>query len=134
MVEPGIERTFTQRLQNLIQNQTNLSLTPTNGDLLYEGEITQFRVTPMTATANQLAAQNRLTITVNVRFVNKKKEQDNFEKPFSYKYHSSINPLSPNDRIDNKLMPIFNIDSVKSFEDSIKKEKTKKFRKVRFLF
>ena len=86
VVEPGIERQFTQRLQNLIQNQTNLSITNENGDLLYEGEITQFRVTPMTATANQLAAQNRLTITVNVRFSNKKKETDDFEKPFSF-YH-----------------------------------------------
>ena len=86
VVEPGIERTFTLRLQDLIQNQTNLSLTNSNGDLLYEGEITQFRITPMTATANQLAAQNRLTITVNVRFVNRKKEDDNFEKPFSFYY------------------------------------------------
>jgi len=86
VVEPGIERTFTLRLQDLIQNQTNLSLTNSNGDLLYEGEITQFRISPMTATANQLAAQNRLTITVNVRFVNRKKEDDNFEKPFSFYY------------------------------------------------
>jgi len=86
VVEPGIDRTFTRKLQDLIQNQTKLSLTNKGGDLLYEGEITQFRISPMTATANQLAAQNRLTITVNVRFVNRKKEDDNFEKPFSFYY------------------------------------------------
>jgi len=107
LVEPGIERTFTQRLQNLIQNQTNLSLTPTNGDLLYEGEITQFRVTPMTATANQLAAQNRLTITVNVRFVNKKKEQDNFEKPFSFYYDYPANDLLTGSVLTTALEDIF---------------------------
>ena len=39
----------------------------------------------MTATADQKAAQNRLTVTVNVRFTNKNKESDNFvDKKFSF--------------------------------------------------
>jgi hypothetical protein len=107
VVEPGIERTFTLRLQDLIQNQTNLSLTNSNGDLLYEGEITQFRITPMTATANQLAAQNRLTITVNVRFVNKNKEDDNFEKPFSFYFDYPGNELLTGSVLNNALEEIF---------------------------
>ena len=86
LIEPGIERTFTLRLQDLIQNQTNLSLTNTGGDLVYEGEITDYRISPMTATADQRAAQNRLTIRVNVRFTNRKKEEDDFEKSFSFLY------------------------------------------------
>jgi len=84
LIEPGIERIFTQRLQNLIQNQTNLNLTSSNGDLVYEGEIVDYRVSPMTATADQRSSQNRLSITVNVRFTNKNKEADNFEKRFSF--------------------------------------------------
>jgi len=84
LIEPGIERTFTIELQEIIQNQTNLNLTSSNGDLLYEGEITDFRITPMTATSDQTAAQNRLTIRINVRFSNKNKEADNFEKSFSF--------------------------------------------------
>lgn len=84
LIEPGIERIFTQRLQNLIQNQTNLNLTNSNGDLVYEGEIVDYRVSPMTATADQRSSQNRLSITVNVRFTNKNKEADNFEKRFSF--------------------------------------------------
>lgn len=84
LVEPGIERTFTIRLQELIQNQTNLSLTNTSGDLVYEGEIVEYRITPMQATAQQTAAQSRLSIAVNVRFSNKNKEADNFEKRFSF--------------------------------------------------
>ncbi len=84
LVEPGIERTFTLKLQEILQNQTNLNLTKNDGDLTYEGEITDFRVTPMTATAEQTAAQNRLTIVVNVRFKNKNKEADDFEKTFSF--------------------------------------------------
>ena len=107
VVEPVIELTFTRRLQDLIQNQTNLSLTNANGDLLYEGEITQFRITPMTATANQLAAQNRLTITVNVRFVNKNKEDDNFEKPFSFYFDYPGNELLTGSVLNNALEEIF---------------------------
>lgn len=73
-------------MQDLIQNQTNLNLTNRDADLLYEGEITDFRIAPMTATANQKAAQNRLSITVNVRFMNKKKSEDDFEKKFTFFY------------------------------------------------
>ena len=80
IVEPGIERTFTQRLQNVILNQTNLKLVSTGGELLYEGEIVEYRITPMAATSDQTAAQNRMTITVNVRYSNKNKEEDNFER------------------------------------------------------
>lgn len=86
LIEPGIDRDFTLALQDLIQNQTNLNLVSTGGDLVYEGEITEYRITPMTATADQQAAQNRLTIRVNVRFTNKNKETDDFEKPFEF-YH-----------------------------------------------
>jgi len=84
LIEPGIDRTFTLELQDLIQNQTNLNLVLNGADLSYEGEITDFRITPMTATADQRAAQNRLTVRINVRFTNKRKESDDFEKSFSF--------------------------------------------------
>lgn len=86
LIEPGIERTFTQELQNIIMNQTNLNLVNSDGDLLYEGEIVDYYVSPMTATADQRAAQNRLTISINVRFVNRNKEEDDFERRFTHYY------------------------------------------------
>ncbi|MGB0896072.1 MAG: LptE family protein [Flavobacteriaceae bacterium] len=86
IVEPGIDRTFTQNLQDLIQNQTNLELSNSNADLIYEGEITSYNIAPMSATAAQTAAQNRLTITINVRFINNTKEEDDFERNFSFYY------------------------------------------------
>ena len=82
--EPGLDRDFTLALQNILENQTNLEMLQSNGDLLYEGEIIEYRVSPMTATANLDAAQNRLTITVNVIFTNFKSEEDNFEQRFSF--------------------------------------------------
>lgn len=86
IVEPGLSQNFTQSLQDLFLRQTNLSLVKNNADLNFEGEIIDFRINPMTATAEQRAAQNRLTITVKVRFTNKLVEKDNFDKTFSFYY------------------------------------------------
>ena len=91
LIETGMDREFTFYLQDLINNQTNLSLTNSNGDLVYEGEITNFTVAPMAATADQRAAQNRLTVTVNVRFTNNKEEDKDFEKQFSHYYDFPAN-------------------------------------------
>jgi hypothetical protein len=84
LVEPTLSQRFTQDLQDLFTRQTNLTLTNSNGDLYFSGEITGYRITPMSATADQTAAQNRLTVTVNVRFINKLIEKDDFEKQFSF--------------------------------------------------
>ena len=85
-VEPGVDRDFTLELQDLILNQTNLNLVSSNGDLVYEGEIVEYSVTPMTSTANLTAAQNRLTVTVNLRYTNINNEEDDFENRFSFFY------------------------------------------------
>ncbi len=82
--EPGLDRDFTNAVQEMLLNQTNLDLTNVNGHLIYEGEIVNYRVTPMTATAQETAAQNRLTMSVNVRYFNTLNEDDDFDKKFSF--------------------------------------------------
>jgi hypothetical protein len=84
LVEPGLSQRFTQDLLDLFLTQTNLSLVKSNGDLFFEGELTNYRITPMTASADQTAAQSRLTIVVNVRFYNTLDEQKDFEKSFTH--------------------------------------------------
>ena len=86
LIEPGLDRDFTNALTDLLLNQTNLDLVKSNGDLVYEGEITEYRISPTTATSDNTAAQNRLTITVNVRFFNRKAEDDDLEQRFSFFY------------------------------------------------
>ena len=86
LIEPGIDRDFTNKLIDLLINQTSLDLVKSNGDLLYEGEIVEYRISPTTATANNTAAQNRLTISVNVRFIDKTDSEAEFEKRFSFYY------------------------------------------------
>jgi|TARA_B110000902_G_C14192795_1_gene544805 hypothetical protein len=103
LVEPVLTQRFTNDLQDLFTRQTNLTLTSSNGDLQFSGEITGYRVTPMSGTAAQTAAQNRLTVTVNVRFVNKLKEEDDFEKSFSFYSDFGANSQLTGSILENAL-------------------------------
>ncbi len=121
LIEPGIERTFTLELQDIIQNQTNLNLVSQGGELLYEGEIVDYRITPMTATADQRAAQNRLTVTVMVRFSNRNKEDDNFEKRFSFFYDFDANQQLVGSQLTTALDVIFERITQDIFNESLAK-------------
>jgi hypothetical protein len=76
--------TFTEKLKEYYQRNTNLKLKPSDGDLFLEGSITGYELTPVAATASDKAALNRLTIRIEVRFVNSKSEDDSFEKEYSF--------------------------------------------------
>ncbi|WP_035335744.1 LptE family protein [Dokdonia sp. PRO95] len=86
IVEPGIDREFTEQLRDIIQNQSPLVLTNSNADVVYEGEIIEYYIAPQASTSENLAAQNRLTVTVNVRFFNNTREDGeyDFERRFSF--------------------------------------------------
>ncbi len=85
-IEPGLDRDFTIALQDLIVNQTSLNLVNEGGDIIYSGDIVEYSVTPMAATAEIKAAQNRLTMAVMVSYENILNEDDNIEKRFSFYY------------------------------------------------
>lgn len=84
LVEPTVSQKFTIALQDLFLRQTNLTLVSNGGDLHFEGEITQYKIIPISATAEQTAAQNRLTVGIRVRFYNKLIPDDDFDKSFSF--------------------------------------------------
>ncbi|WP_445712921.1 LptE family protein [Flavobacterium sp.] len=121
LIEPGIELKFTRTLQDIIQNQTNLNLVSQGGELIYEGEIVDYRITPMTATADQRAAQNRLTITVMVRFTNRNKEDDDFEKRFSFFYDFDANQQLVGSQLTTALDVIFERITQDIFNESLAK-------------
>jgi hypothetical protein len=121
IIEPGIDRTFTLTLQDLIQNQTNLNLVKNGADLTYEGEIIDYRISPMTATADQQASQNRLKIRVNVRFTNKKTEKDDFEKTFEFFYDYPANAQLNGSTLNKALDEIFERITQDIFNESLAK-------------
>ena len=106
LVEPSLSQTFTTQLQDLFLQQTNLDLVKSGGDLQFEGEITGYKINPMTATAQQTAAQNRLTININVRFFNNKLEDDDFERSFSHYFDFPANNQLVGSQLEDALNEI----------------------------
>ncbi len=119
-VEPGLDNDFTNALQDIIINQTTLNLVSEDGQLVYEGEIIKYSVTPMSATAEITAAQNRLQMTVDFRFFNIKKEEDNFEKKYSFFYDFPAE-LQVYDVIDTAHKEIFDRITQDIFNDTLAK-------------
>lgn len=107
IVIPGIDRTFTLQLQELILNQTNLAIENQGGDIIYEGEITEYYIAPITATSQSTAAENRLTIGVNVRYTNTKDSKKDFEQRFSFYFDYSGSTQLTGSALDDALDEIF---------------------------
>jgi hypothetical protein len=85
-VKTTLSQKFTDALRDKFVTQTNLSLVKSGGDLLIDGSITGYDPNQPVAIqggADQTASLYRLTVTVNVRFINKKDEKQNFETSFS---------------------------------------------------
>ncbi|SMC51472.1 Lipopolysaccharide-assembly [Moheibacter sediminis] len=81
---PNLSQEFTNKLQDIFNNRTKLSLTADdNADLLIEGEITGYQQSAVAIQANEIAGKNRLTMTVRVRYQNNKDESKSFDKSFS---------------------------------------------------
>jgi hypothetical protein len=82
LVNPLLSNNLTNALRDAMTNQTTLDMVESGGDLSFEGEITDYKTSPVAITG-QTAAMNRLTITVKVRFSNRIDETKDFEQTFS---------------------------------------------------
>jgi hypothetical protein len=84
LVNPNLSQEFTTALKDRVQSQTPLTIIDTkNADYIFEGAITNYSITPVALQGNDVAAMNRLTISVRVTFKNKFEENLNFEQSFS---------------------------------------------------
>lgn len=95
LVNPTLSQVFTEDLREKLQRQTSLTELSENGDIEFEGQITGYDLKPMSIQKEDMAAQNRLTITVNVKYSNHKEPNKNFERSFSaYEDYDSSQSLS----------------------------------------
>lgn len=101
-VNPSLANDMTEELKNKFRRLTHLEQVEENGDLEISGTITGYDVRAAAITANEVAAQNRLTVNVNINFTNNKHPEDNFEnKSFSaYADYDSSNSL---DAVESSL-------------------------------
>jgi hypothetical protein len=94
-VNPSLSNDLTEALQDKFRKLTKLEQVDVDGDLELVCEVTGYDVKPTAVTAGEVAAQNRLTVTVKIDFTNKKYPEDNVEnKSFSaYEDYDSNNSL-----------------------------------------
>ena len=81
-VNPSLSNTLTEALKDKYKKFTKLNQLVDGGDLMVEGQITSYEVTAMAITANEVASQNRLTVTVKIMFTDNKNDKNSFEKNF----------------------------------------------------
>src|SRR5688500_10366681 len=77
IIVPTLSQTFTEKLKNKFISETTLDVVPADGDLNFSGRITNYFTAPTAMQGDQTAAKNRLTMTVEVQFINKKDEKQN---------------------------------------------------------
>jgi len=82
IVNPTLSSYFTEELKNRFITQTSLNQVDDFGDFAFSGQITQYNVAPVAIQGNEVAAQNRLTISVKVKFTNAIEPKQSFEKSF----------------------------------------------------
>ncbi|MDD2644960.1 MAG: LptE family protein [Bacteroides sp.] len=74
---------FNEDLKDIFIRQTRLSLVKQNGDLDIDGEITGYNQYNQAVTADGYSSETKLTITINVRYVNNSNHDDDFEQQFT---------------------------------------------------
>lgn len=88
---------FNNQLKDVFANHTRLSQVKRNGDLVIEGEITQYSQRNKSVSSEGYSAQTELSITVNVRFTNNNNHDQDFERSFtaskSYETTQSLNSV-----------------------------------------
>jgi len=82
-VNPQLSQKLSDDLRNMFSSQTSLNIANSDGDLQIEGEITGYATRASSLSSNDEVAMNRLTITIQVRFVNTLNEEANFDQSFS---------------------------------------------------
>ena len=83
-VNPALSNQLTEALQEKFIRLTRLELVDEEGDLEVIGAVTGYDVKATAINASEQAAQNRLTVTVKISFVNRKYPEESFDdKSFS---------------------------------------------------
>lgn len=101
-VNPSLANDLTEEIRTRFRRMTNLEQVEENGDLTITGAVTGYDVKASAISANDVAAQNRLTVSVSVSFADRLHPEEDFtNKTFSaYSDYDSENSL---DAVESSL-------------------------------
>lgn len=103
---PLLSNNLTEGLRDKFISETNLSPVKNDGDISFKGYLSNYSISPIAIQANETAAQNRLSISVKVTYVNTLAEENNYTKTFSryVDYDSSQDFNSIEDSLNEQII------------------------------
>lgn len=103
LVNPNLSQLLTDGISEKMTKQTSYNQIQEGGDLEFSGQITGYDVKPMNIQQGDIAGQNRLTISIKVKYVNNKDHAQDWEKSFTqYEDFESTLSLSS---VEDELVP-----------------------------
>lgn len=115
VVQAQLSQIFTDALRDRIEGQTRLELVTGFGDVDFSGEIENYETRPTAITGDEVAALNRLTITVRIKYTNSFNPDESFDTNFSrYEEYPSSQSLADVEEeliesiVDQLINDIFN--------------------------
>lgn len=82
-VNPTLATEMTEGLKDKFRKMTKLEQVDMDGDLEIVGSITGYDVRATAVTASEVAANNRLTVSISIKYTNRRYPDEDFEKSFS---------------------------------------------------
>ena len=101
-VNPSLSNTITEALKDKFTKMTKLELVDLDGDLEIVGEVTGYDVKATAITANEQAAQNRLTVNVKITFIDRKYPENSFENK-SFSAYADFDAMQQLDAVEASL-------------------------------
>ncbi len=101
-VNPSLSNQLTEAMQEKFIRLTKLELVDIDGDLEIIGSVTGYDVRAASVTANEQVAQNRLTVTVKVDFINRKYPQESLQGK-SFSAYQDFDATQPIDAVEAGL-------------------------------
>ena len=101
-VNPSLSNDLTEAMRNKFRRMTRLEQVDIDGDLEIVGEVVGYDVRAQGITANEVAAQNRLTVTIKIQFINRKNPESGFDSK-SFSAYSDFDATQSLDAVESSL-------------------------------
>ena len=101
-VNPTLSNSITEALKDKFTKMTKLEQVDLDGDLEIIGEVTGYDVKATAITANEQAAQNRLTVNVKITFIDRKYPENSFENK-SFSAYADFDAMQQLDAVESSL-------------------------------
>jgi hypothetical protein len=82
---PGLDQALTDALVQRFADQTRLALEPDEeaADAVVRAVVERYALTPVAVTSDELASLNRVTVTVNVRYLDRVEDRERLARSFT---------------------------------------------------